>query len=94
MNNPKYIGIESSICIIEKVVSVIKGCQKKMFVLKDTGSVYFDEAYFVLKPNPPSKAMLSEKDFLDEANRIITEYSSGKSPLLGKSGKKSRHRLI
>ncbi len=61
-----------------------------MFVLKDTGSVYFDEAYFVLKSNPPSKSLLSEKEFLDEANRIITEYGSEKSPLLGKGGGKTR----
>ena len=29
---------------------MIKGCEKKIIYLKDTKSEYFEEAYFVVKP--------------------------------------------
>ena len=40
---------------------MLKGCQKKIVFLKDTGSDFFEEAYFVIKP---------EYDIIDESNII------------------------
>lgn len=46
---------------------MIKGCQKRIVFLKDTGSDYFEEAYFVIKPsvNPINT------DIVSEATRIV-----------------------
>lgn len=52
---------------------MIKGCTKKMVLLKDTGSDFFEEAYFILKTDSPFGALRSERDFVAEANRIIAE---------------------
>ncbi len=48
---------------------MIKGCQKKIIMVKDTKSKYFDAAYFVLKKDIPQAC--SSSDILSEANRII-----------------------
>ena len=49
---------------------MVKGYQKRVVFMKNTGSEFFDEAYFVVcdSPNAPS-----EKDMISEANRIIDE---------------------
>ena len=49
-----------------------KGCQKKMIMLKNTGSEMFEEAYFILKDKNGQAAKLSETDMIREANRIVT----------------------
>lgn len=49
-----------------------KGCQKKMIMLKNTGSELFEEAYFILKDRDDKAAKLSETDMIREANRIIS----------------------
>ena len=54
---------------------MIKGAQKQMIVLKTAASRYFDEAYFVLKPDlRPNKR--NRTDLLTEANRILKESES------------------
>ena len=50
----------------------MRGCQKRVIYLKNTGSEYFDEAYFVLKNSTNSKNR-SDTDVIREANRIIEE---------------------
>ncbi len=52
---------------------MIKGCSKRMIQLKDTGSDFFEEAYFILKTSSPFCALRSERDFIAEANRIVAE---------------------
>ena len=47
---------------------MIKGCQKNIIFLKNTGSELFDEAYFVVKPSAPQK---KERDIVLEASRLI-----------------------
>jgi hypothetical protein len=44
-----------------------------MIVLKNTGSDFFDEAYFVIKPHRTISSFRGEKAFIDEAHRIINE---------------------
>ena len=50
---------------------MIKGCSKRMIMLKDTGSDLFEEAYFVLKTRRGICNISTERDFIEEANRII-----------------------
>ena len=50
--------------------SGIRGVQKKMIVLKTTGSRYFDEAHFFLRREAEPRENLSG-DMLLEANRIL-----------------------
>jgi len=52
---------------------IYKGCQKRMIMLKNTGSEIFDEAYFILKEERVLKADTSENDMVREAGRIINE---------------------
>ena len=73
---------------------MIKGCTKKMILLKDTGSEFFEEAYFILKPDTPFAALRSERDFVAEANRIVAESrpesrADGLSASARKSARKS-----
>lgn len=46
---------------------MITGCEKRVIVVKNTGSDVFEEAYFIV--NKGTEA--SRSDFLYEANRII-----------------------
>ena len=50
----------------------MRGCQKRVIYLKNTGSEYFDEAYFVLK-NSSGSNKRTDTDIIREANRIIDE---------------------
>lgn len=47
---------------------MVKGCQKTVIYLKNTGSEYFDEAYFVLTDDIYD---CTDGDLIAEANRII-----------------------
>ena len=48
----------------------MRGCQKKVIFLKNTGSNIFDEAYFVVS-KLGEKAKDTEENMIIEANRII-----------------------
>lgn len=51
--------------------------EKRMLMLKNTGSNFFDEAYFVLR-DTAMKHKVSETQLIKEANRIVNEsYISG-----------------
>ena len=53
----------------------MRGTQKRVVYLKNTGSDMFDEAYFIIKEN--GRGILSvpgEDDLIREANRIINEH--------------------
>ena len=52
---------------------VMKGCQKRIIVMKNTGSNIFDEAYFILKDSALRSPGISEHDMVGEAARIIAE---------------------
>lgn len=52
----------------------MRGYQKKVVYLKNTGSSVFEEAYFVIKENTETEDCEKEElDLLQEANRIIEE---------------------
>ena len=50
----------------------MKGYQRKVIFLKNTGSPYFDEAYFVVSREGVGKSV-DQSDMVFEANRIINE---------------------
>ena len=53
---------------------MVKGCRKSIVYVKNTGSEYFKEAYFIL--NEGDLALPEERDLVREATRIIEEKYS------------------
>ena len=53
---------------------VYKGCEKRIIMIKNTGSELFEEAYFVLR----NESRNEESDMVAEANRIIEECGGRK----------------
>lgn len=62
---------------------MVKGYQKRVVFIKNTGSEYFDEAYFVVCDSPRTPG---EKDMISEANRIIDEARGIKTQSGGQRG--------
>lgn len=50
---------------------MVRGCQKKIVYLKNTGSEVFDEAFFVVKEN--TSEIIEECDMVKEATKILNE---------------------
>ena len=50
----------------------MRGCQKRVIFLKNTGSALFEEAYFVMRKEEKTERR-SEADMVAEADRIIEE---------------------
>lgn len=75
---------------------MIKGCSKRMIVLKDTGSDIFEEAYFVLKSRTGIEGcrINTEKEFVAEANRIIAEAADGAEKYGSRCEKKSSKKMF
>ena len=65
----------------------MRGYQKKVIFLKDTGSQFFDEAYFVVSRQGEA-AHIEQSDMVFEANRIIKESLEGKETRVRKDGKR------
>ena len=55
---------------------MVRGYQKKVIFLKNTGSHLFDEAYFIMSREGESAA-IDQSDMVFEANRIIRESIGG-----------------
>ena len=53
---------------------MVRGCQKKIVYLKNTGSDVFTDAYFVVRDNALEN--IDECDMIKEANRILDECIS------------------
>ena len=51
---------------------MVKGCQRRMVCLKQTGSEWFEEAYFLLREEKQA-VPCDEESLLREANRIVSE---------------------
>lgn len=51
----------------------MRGYQKRIIHLKNTGSDMFEEAYFVVKETVTTKGGCEGHSIIDEANRIIEE---------------------
>lgn len=62
---------------------MLRGYQKRVVYLKNTGSEIFKEAYFVIEDTEKA-ASNSTKKLVDEANRIINENFYGRRGKLSK----------
>lgn len=71
-NNPDDTGsfIYLKIFKNESEAVMIKGCQKKMVIVKNISSDIFDEAYFILKDDGKFEGIKND-DMVSEANRIV-----------------------
>ncbi len=67
---------------------MIKGCQRKVIVVKGEEKSVFECAYFVLK-NSPEHLNCKEEDMIAEANRIIEANESRKEIKNSENNKKS-----
>ncbi len=56
---------------------MIKGCERRIIYIRDTGSAVFREAYFILRDGAPS---VPQKDMVAEAERIIRERTQLRRP--------------
>ena len=64
---------------------MLRGCQKKVIFLKNTGNQLFEEAYFVI--NPEFEAF-SEYEIISEATRIANSCCDSKKGKSKKRGSK------
>lgn len=71
----------------------MRGYQKKVIFLKDTGSHLFDEAYFVVS-RVGEEANIDQTDMVYEANRIIKESLEGKELRIKGKEKRSTHTFL
>ena len=69
---------------------MLKGCKRNIIMVKDTGSEYFDSAYFVLRCDLP--AFSGESDMIAEARRMI-EGAEKCAPTAVPQTKAKRHRF-
>ncbi len=51
---------------------MVRGCQRRVIFIKNTGSAVFSEAYFIVDDKEKAGSY-SEPDMIKEANRIIDE---------------------
>lgn len=51
---------------------MIKGCNKRVIVMNDTGNSMIEQAFFILKPGS-EKGLVSENDIVKHANTILSE---------------------
>jgi hypothetical protein len=51
---------------------MVRGCQKKIIYLKNTGSEVFEEAYFLISDKGDTES-IDEDDMIEEAGRILDE---------------------
>ena len=56
---------------------MIKGCNKRVIVMKDTGDSVFEQAFFILKPGVENK---SQSDILVQAQKIIENRENSNFP--------------
>ena len=56
---------------------LIKGCNKRVIVMKETGNEMIEEAFFILRPGG-EKGLVSHEDVLEYANGILSHSSEDK----------------
>ena len=67
----------------------MRGYQKKVIFLKDTGSHLFEEAYFVVS-RKGEEANVEQSDMVFEANRIIKESLENKESRIKSQKKRNK----
>lgn len=51
----------------------MRGYQKRVIYMKNTGSSLFEEAYFIIRSGSENSCAATEAGMVEEANRIIKE---------------------
>ena len=74
---------------------MIKGCTKRVIVVRDINSNFFEEAFFIVKP----RQSIKEQEYLTEANRIVksdlpVEYNCVSSYTLPAKKKNSQNKGV
>ena len=68
---------------------MIRGCQKRIYYVKNPESNIFDEAYFILRRNIPENTAdgesVTEEDMKREAIRIVLQTEGEKEEIKKKS---------
>ena len=54
---------------------MIKGCNKRVIVMHDTGNAMIEEAIFIIKPGA-DKGVICEDDIIKHANSILDRNAS------------------
>lgn len=63
------------------MTKMLRGCQKRIYYMKNPGSRYFEEAYLVLKKDiPESRTNTVSPDLASEADRIVRDACDYFSP--------------
>ncbi len=74
---------------------MIKGCTKRVIVVKDVDSKFFDEAFFIVRPGL-SKTKYGEEDYLSEAGKIVRKngepFAKDNPPYFAAVGEKKKRR--
>ena len=70
---------------------MIKGCQRRIIMVKDTNSKYFDSAYFVLRNDLEPSAKDSE--MMSEARRMIGSYAPHRGAAAYPSARQRKRRI-
>lgn len=68
-----------------------KGCQKRIYYMKNPGGKYFEEAYLILKKDIPEHSGCTSPDLATEAERIVNNACDYFAPhrkerLIGRAG--------
>ena len=71
---------------------MIKGCQKKIIFVKDTGSEYFEEAYFIMKSDS-ELPRTEETDIVKEAEKIVEKVEEKPSEIDVKNIEKTEAKI-
>lgn len=69
------------------MIYMIKGNNRRVILLKNTGSEIFDEALFFLRDGAEKDDSIGEGDMINEANRIVSsnllvEYCSSRKKII------------
>jgi len=52
---------------------MVRGCQRRIYVVRNPSSPLFEEAYFILKRNNAPQPVVSESEMAMEADRIVRD---------------------
>lgn len=73
---------------------MIKGCQRKMIMIRGGANEVFESAYFVIRPGRELTGDIKENDMVSEAVKIINGAISDTSTGQGKKQAKPRHAAL
>ena len=68
---------------------MIRGCQRRIYYVKNPGGDVFDEAYFVIRKDYAGRGttLTGDAEIADEAKRIVEQATEGGASAKGKREK-------